>query len=77
MSLGELTQAAAAFVTVQAAFNWLLDNYQRLADSRSSAERLATLLFALDELGPDDPQYSGNERRQAVCQHTQTRSVIT
>jgi ABC-type uncharacterized transport system fused permease/ATPase subunit len=52
MSLGELTQAAAAFVTVQAAFNWLLDNYQRLADWRSSAERVATLLIALDELGP-------------------------
>jgi ABC-type uncharacterized transport system fused permease/ATPase subunit len=50
MSLGELTQAAAAFVTVQAAFNWLLDNYQRLADWQSSAERVATLLFALDDL---------------------------
>ena len=32
MSLGEVTQAAAAFVTVQAAFNWLVDNYPRLAD---------------------------------------------
>jgi len=32
MSLGELTQAAAAFVTVQGAFNWLVDNFQRLAD---------------------------------------------
>jgi putative ATP-binding cassette transporter len=50
MSLGELTQAAAAFVTVQSAFNWLVDNYQRLADWRSSAHRVATLLIALDEL---------------------------
>jgi ABC-type uncharacterized transport system fused permease/ATPase subunit len=50
MSLGELTQAAAAFVTVQGAFNWLVDNYQRLADWRSSAHRVATLLIALDEL---------------------------
>ncbi len=50
MSLGELTQAAAAFVTVQGAFNWLVDNYQRLADWRSSARRVATLLLALDEL---------------------------
>jgi hypothetical protein len=32
MSLGELTQAAAAFVAVQSAFNWLVDNYPRLAD---------------------------------------------
>ena len=34
MMLGELTQAAAAFVMVQAAFNWVVDNYQRLADWR-------------------------------------------
>ena len=50
MSLGELTQSAAAFVVVQGAFNWLVDNYQRLADWRSSAYRVATLLLALDEL---------------------------
>ncbi len=50
MSLGELTQSAAAFVTVQGAFNWLVDNYQRLADWQSSAHRVATLLIALDEL---------------------------
>lgn len=50
MTLGELTQTAAAFVTVQGAFNWLVDNYQRLSDWRSSAHRVATLLIALDEL---------------------------
>jgi len=48
MSLGELTQSAAAFVTVQSAFNWLVDNYGRLADWRSSVNRVATLLIALD-----------------------------
>ena len=50
MSLGELTQAAAAFVVVQGAFNWLVDNYQRVADWRASAHRVATLLIAIDEL---------------------------
>jgi len=50
MSLGELTQAAAAFVVVQGAFNWVVDNYQRLADWRSSVHRVATLLLAFDEL---------------------------
>ena len=50
MTLGELTQAAAAFVVVQGAFNWLVDNYQRLADWRSSVHRVATLLLAFDEL---------------------------
>ncbi len=50
MSLGELTQSAAAFIVVQGAFNWLVDNYQRFADWRSSVHRVATLLLALDEL---------------------------
>ena len=50
MTLGELTQAAAAFVTVQVAFNWFVDNYQRLADWRSSVNRVATLLQALDDV---------------------------
>ena len=50
MSLGELTQSAAAFVVVQGAFNWLVDNFQRLADWRSSAHRVATLLLALDDI---------------------------
>jgi putative ATP-binding cassette transporter len=54
MSLGELTQAAAAFVIVQGAFNWLIDNFQRLADWISSVDRVATLLFALDELDAAD-----------------------
>jgi putative ATP-binding cassette transporter len=54
MSLGELTQAAAAFVTVQNAFNWLVDNYGRLADWRSSVNRVATLLLALDTLDAFD-----------------------
>ena len=50
MSLGELTQSAAAFVVVQSAFNWLVDNYQRFADWQSSTHRVATLLLAIDEL---------------------------
>jgi vitamin B12/bleomycin/antimicrobial peptide transport system ATP-binding/permease protein len=50
LSLGELTQAAAAFVMVQSAFNWIVDNYQRLADWHSAAYRVATLLQALDDV---------------------------
>lgn len=48
MSLGEVTQAAAAFAAVQGAFNWLVDNYPRLAEWASSASRVGNLLFALD-----------------------------
>ncbi|OPH83292.1 SbmA/BacA-like family transporter [Nitrobacter vulgaris] len=56
MSLGELTQAAAAFVTVQSAFNWLVDNYARLADWQASVHRVATFLLALDTYS--DPESS-------------------
>lgn len=50
MQLGEVTQAAAAFAAVQGAFNWLVDNYPRLAEWASSASRVGILLFALDRV---------------------------
>jgi len=53
MSLGEVTQAAAAFITVQGAFNWLVDNFSRVADWRSAAVRVGALLLALDRLQTD------------------------
>jgi len=37
MTLGEVMQAASAFVIVQVAFSWLVDNYPRLADWTASA----------------------------------------
>lgn len=51
MSLGEVAQVTAAFVIVQAALNWLVDNYTGLADCLSSINRVASLLLALDQLG--------------------------
>jgi putative ATP-binding cassette transporter len=54
MSLGEVTQAAAAFVIVQHAFNWIVDNYGRIAAWRSSVNRVAKLLVALDTLDAID-----------------------
>ena len=50
MTLGEVMQAASAFTIVQAAFNWLVDNYPRLADWTASARRVALLQMSLDEL---------------------------
>jgi putative ATP-binding cassette transporter len=50
MTLGELTQAAAAFTLVQSSFNWLVDNYSRIADWVSSLERVGGLLLSLDRL---------------------------
>ena len=50
MSLGEVMQASAAFVTVQQSFNWLMENYPSLADWTASANRVAGLLVSLDRL---------------------------
>jgi putative ATP-binding cassette transporter len=54
MSLGQVMQAASAFVTVQIAFNWLVDNYPRLADWAASARRVASLLVSLERLERSD-----------------------
>ncbi|WP_406857923.1 ABC transporter ATP-binding protein/permease [Alsobacter sp. KACC 23698] len=51
MSLGQLMQIAAAFVQVQLAFNWLVENYIRLAEWRASAGRVVALWRTLRELG--------------------------
>ena len=50
MTLGEVVQAAAAFVVVQTALNWFTDNYAKLAEWAASANRVASLLLALDEV---------------------------
>lgn len=50
MTLGELTQAAAAFTLVQGSFNWLVDNFDRVAGWVSSLERVGGLLLSLDRL---------------------------
>ena len=50
MTLGEVVQAAAAFAIVQSAFNWITDSYARLAEWLASANRVATLLLALDQI---------------------------
>jgi putative ATP-binding cassette transporter len=53
MSLGEVAQAVAAFVMVQTALNWLVDNYPGLAECLSSVNRVGSLLVALDEIDRD------------------------
>jgi vitamin B12/bleomycin/antimicrobial peptide transport system ATP-binding/permease protein len=50
LSLGSLMQAAAAFVQVQVALNWLADNAMRLADWFASSNRVMQLSEAIDRL---------------------------
>jgi putative ATP-binding cassette transporter len=50
MTLGQVMQATAAFIQVQYAFNWIVDNYPRLAEFTASARRVANLMVSLDHL---------------------------
>jgi putative ATP-binding cassette transporter len=58
VTLGGVMQTAAAFVQVQVALNWLVDNYTRIAEWSASAGRIGGLwtgLSALDEsIGDSD-----------------------
>ncbi len=50
MSLGQVMQAASAFVIVQSAFGWLVDNYPRFATWSANARRVASLVASIDAL---------------------------
>ena len=54
MTLGQVMQAASAFVTVQVAFNWVVDNYPRLAEWTASGRRVGSLLASLGRLDHAD-----------------------
>jgi len=59
MTLGTVMQAAAAFIQVQYAFNWIVDNYPRLAEWAASARRASNLLVALDGLKKIEDSQTG------------------
>ena len=65
MTLGTVVQAAAAFVAVQAAFNWVADNYSRLIEWSTSASRVGSLLVSLDQINGVDTA-SELDLRQAL-----------
>src|SRR5438270_4423267 len=63
MTLGEMMQAASAFVSVQSAFGWLVDNYPRFADWTASARRTASLMVSLDALESAEKEGVGHIHR--------------
>lgn len=70
MTLGEVVQATAAFVVVQSAFGWFTDNYARLAEWTSSANRVASLLLALDQVdrpAPTTADESTSDDAALIC----------
>ena len=61
MTLGQMMQAASAFITVQHSFNWLVENYPRVADWTAAARRLASLLISLDRLNEANGEDPGRQ----------------
>jgi vitamin B12/bleomycin/antimicrobial peptide transport system ATP-binding/permease protein len=59
MSLGQLMQIAAAFVQVQVAFNWVVENYIRLAEWSASARRVVTFWRAMHSLEAENTANAG------------------
>jgi putative ATP-binding cassette transporter len=56
MSLGGVVQVAAAFVAVQNAFNWFLDNFIRIAEWLAAARRVNELADALERVDATLPE---------------------
>ncbi len=56
LSLGAVTQLAAAFAQVQVAIAWLVDNYKAVAQWQASAERVMAVVDAVEDLESDLPE---------------------
>jgi len=64
LSLGAVMQLATAFVQVQMALNWIVDNFVRFAEWRASANRVGELAGAIAAVG-DAPEETAFEPVQA------------
>ena len=53
LSLGQVTQLAAAFVQVQIAISWVVDNYNRVAEWYASARRVMDIVDACEAMDAD------------------------
>jgi putative ATP-binding cassette transporter len=60
MTLGDLIQAAAAFVQVQTSLNWLTDNALSLANWSASAHRVASLDLDMQRRSPSVVNQDGH-----------------
>ena len=78
ITLGQLTQSAAAFVQVQVALNWLVDNYARIAEWLASAGRVTGLWTAFSDLDASvGVEESGPDHDRGECRwrHSSRRSL--
>ena len=59
LSLGQVTQLAAAFIQVQIAISWVVDNYNRVAEWYASARRVIDIVTASDAIDGDIATQAG------------------
>jgi putative ATP-binding cassette transporter len=65
LTLGQVTQLAAAFVQVQIAISWVVDNYNRVAEWYASARRVMDIVNACAAIDPDIEAISPTPARPA------------
>ena len=74
MTLGQVMQAASAFVIVQTAFGWLVDNYPRFANWNANARRIASLVASLDAL--EEAEKAGGIKLITRGQHDENGAAV-
>lgn len=72
LSLGQVTQIAAAYVQVQIAISWFVDNYRRVAECYASVRRVIDLTDALDLLAVEE----GNRGGRAITRTDSDSATI-
>ena len=76
LTLGEVMQLASAFVQVQMAIAWLVDNYSRVAEWFASARRIVELVDAFESIErPDSSQGSLLQWQEAETGDISLRNV--
>jgi putative ATP-binding cassette transporter len=65
LTLGQVTQLAAAFIQVQIAISWVVDNYNRVAEWYASARRVMDIVNACAAIDPEIAAISPTPARPA------------
>jgi putative ATP-binding cassette transporter len=67
LTLGEVTQLAAAFIEVQIAISWVVDNYNRVAEWYASARRVMDIVDACDAVDAEHDACEPGAARPAAA----------
>jgi putative ATP-binding cassette transporter len=66
LSLGQVTQLAAAFIQVQIAISWVVDNYNRVAEWYASARRVMDIVTSCEAIDGEIPSGASPSPRPSV-----------